>query len=311
LAHLKIRIRDLYEKYAEELELKLHAGLQGIDKYLTLPGVERPGLALAGYTKGFISKQILVFGKSEHMFLKELPSDLCRHRLLKILKTTTPAVIVAHSLSSSKILKHLCEELTIPLLCSSLPLMTVQSRLIAILVEQFTPVICYHGSFVEVFGMGVLIQGNSAVGKSEAALGLIKKGHRLVSDDLVKVRRLETGLEGFGAEMTRHHMEVRGIGIINVAMLFGAACVAEKKNLDIVVKLEVWDDTHFYERAGIEEKTMTILGREVPYHLLPVKPGRDVVLLLETIALNHKLKAAGLHAARNLDHQLLAAIERK
>ena len=130
-----------------------------------------------------------------------------------------------------------------------------------------------------------------------------------MSDDLVKVRKLDTGLEGFGVEVTRHHMEVRGIGIINVATLFGVACVVEKKSLDIVVKLEVWDDTHFYDRAGIEEKTVTILGTEVPFHLLPVKPGRDVVLLLETIVLNHRLKTAGFHAARELDHQLLAAIE--
>ena len=150
------------------------------------------------------------------------------------------------------------------------------------------------------------------MGKSEAALGLIERGHRLISDDLVKVKKREGSyLEGFGAELSKHHMEVRGIGIINVAHLYGAVCVRDKKSLDIVVNLEVWDDTHFYDRVGLEEKTIDILGLPVPYHILPVKPGRDVVLLLETIALNHRLKEMGYHSAKEFNIKLLAAITKK
>ncbi len=309
MAHLKITLEHLYEKYAQELELELKVGHRGMHRPIPLPEVERPGLGLAGYVKGISSKRILLFGKAEVSYLKELPPDLGTSRLEQILRAQVPAVILAHSLRPPKEMSRLCEELAIPLFSSHLPVMKLQSFLVALLSEQFAPTICCHGSLVEVFGVGVLIQGESAIGKSEAALGLIERGHRLVSDDLVKVRKLDTGLEGFGVEVTRHHMEVRGIGIINVATLFGVACVAEKKSLDIVVKLEVWDDTHFYDRAGIEEKTVAILGIEVSHHLLPVKPGRDVVLLLETIALNHRLKIAGFHAARELDHQLLAAIE--
>src|SRR5262249_22782835 len=160
------------------------------------------------------------------------------------------------------------------------------------------------------FDLGLLIQGESAVGKSEAALGLIERGHRLIGDDIVKVKRKEDFLEGFGVELSRHHIEVRGIGIINVASLYGAICVREKKSLDIVVKLEVWDDTHFYG-VGLEEKTVPILGIEVPYHILPVKPGRDVVLLLETIALNHRLKKMGRNSAKEFNEELLMAIESK
>ena len=303
---------DLYEKYAEDLELELSAGKQGMHRPILLPEAERPGLGLAGYLKGIASKRILLFGQTELSYLKELSQELRILRLRQILKANTPAVILSSRLRPPLELRQLCEELHIPLFRSRLKTMGLQSRLMALLSDQFAPTLCCHGSLVEVFGLGVLIQGDSAVGKSEAALGLIERGHRLVSDDLVKVRKLDNGcLEGFGVEVTRHHMEVRGIGIINVATLYGAACVGEKKSLDIVVKLEVWDDSHFYDRAGFEEKTVTILGIEVPHHTLPVKPGRDVVLLLETIALNHRLKTAGFHAARELDHQLLAAIENK
>ena len=311
MAHLKITLADLYEKYAQELELELQVGHKGMQRPIPLAEIERPGLGLAGYLKGISSKRILLFGKEEISCLKELPPDVSNLRLEQILRAHVPAVILAHNLRPTKELSHLCEELAIPLFCSRLTTMKLQGYLMALLAKEFAPSICCHGSLVEVFGMGVLIQGEPAIGKSEAALGLIERGHRLVSDDLVKVRKLDRGLEGFGVEMTRYHMEVRGIGIINVATLFGTACVVEKKSLDIVVKLEVWDDTHFYDRAGIEEKTVTILGTEVPYHLLPVKPGRDVVLLLETISLNHRLKMAGCHAARELDEQLLAAIETK
>ena len=308
MAHLKITLANLYEKYAQKLELELQAGHRGMHRCIPLPEAQRPGLGLTGYVKGISSKRILLFGKAEISYLRELTPGLCLLRLQAVLRAQVPAVILAHNQRPPKMLRHLCEELAIPLFRSRLTTIKLQSHLMALLSVQFAPTICCHGSLVEVFGMGVLIQGESAIGKSEAALGLIERGHRLVSDDLVKVRKLDTGLEGFGVEVTRHHMEVRGIGIINVAALFGVACVVEKKSLDIVVKLEVWDDTHFYDRAGIEEKTVTILGSEVPYHLLPVKPGRDVVLLLETVALNRRLQTAGFHAARELDHQLLAAI---
>ena len=157
-----------------------------------------------------------------------------------------------------------------------------------------------------------MIQGDSSVGKSETALGLIERGHRLITDDIVKVRKREGGyLEGFGAELTRHHMEIRGIGIINVAHLYGAVCVRDHKSIDIVVKLEAWDDHNFYDRVGIDEKHCDILSVKLPFHILPVKPGRDVVLLLETIALNHRLKRMGYNSAKEFNSKLLEMIASK
>jgi HPr kinase/phosphorylase len=199
-----------------------------------------------------------------------------------------------------------------PLFRASMPTMNLLSKLTLLLLEAFAPSVNLHGTLVEVFGVGVLIQGESAVGKSEAALGLIERGHRLISDDVVKVKKREGGyLEGYGAELTRHHMEIRGIGIINVANLYGAVCVRENKRIDIVVKLELWDDNKFYDRVGLEEKFCDILGLQLPFHILPVKPGRDVVLLLETIALNHRLKEMGYNSAKEFNNKLLEMLVRK
>ena len=177
------------------------------------------------------------------------------------------------------------------------------------LLDEFSPEITVHGTLVEVFGVGVLIQGDSSVGKSETALGLIERGHRLIADDSVRVKRKEENyIEGSCAPLTKHHMEIRGIGIINVAHLYGAVCVRDYKSIDLAVKLEAWDDRSFYDRVGMEEKYCDMLGIKVPHHVLPVKPGRDVVLLLETIALNHRLKAMGYNSAKEFNAKLLEMI---
>ena len=229
-----------------------------------------------------------------------------------LLTDKIPLVIVSSALDPLKEMIALCEERRIPLVQAQSQSKILMNRLTMYLDEYFAPKCCCHGSFVEIFNMGVLIQGDSAVGKSEAALGLIEKGHRLIADDLVRFKKLEWGgLEGFGSEISRHYMEVRGIGIIDVTNLYGTVSVKEKKILDIVVKLEVWDDSHFYDRAGLEQKTISMLGVDVPYHILPVKLGRDVVHLLEIIASNHRLQKVGHHAAKELESKLLAVMKEK
>ena len=206
----------------------------------------------------------------------------------------------------------LCDQNHIPLFRANATATNILSRITFFLLEEFCPTVTLHGTLVEVFGVGVLIQGESSVGKSEAALGLIERGHRLISDDVVRVKKKEgSHLIGSGPELTRHLMEIRGIGIINVAHLYGAVCVRHDKGIDIVVKLEEWDDQHFYDRVGLDEKFIDILGSSVPYHILPVKPGRDVVLLLETIALNHRLKDMGYNSAKEFNAKWLEAISRR
>jgi HPr kinase/phosphorylase len=305
-------VEDLYKKHSDSLGLELVTGKNGMKRRIHVPEAHRPGLSLSGYLKSHAGKRILIFGRVEIEYLRDLDPEIRVKRLEAILKTPTPAVIVARRYRPPKELVHLCELYNIPLFRASMSTMNLLSKLTLLLVEEFAPTMSCHGTLVEVFGVGVLIQGDSSVGKSEAALGLIERGHRLISDDIVKVKKREGNyIEGYGAELTRHHMEIRGIGIINVANLYGVVCVRDNKSIDLVVKLEAWDDQKFYDRVGFDEKCCDILGVKLPYHVLPVKPGRDVVLLLETIALNHRLKGMGYNSAKEFKSKLLEMIASK
>jgi HPr kinase/phosphorylase len=305
-------VQHFYEQHGKYLGLDLIAGAPGLNRRINKAEVHRPGLSLAGYMKGFVSARLLVIGKQEIDYLRELDAEVRFSRLQSIFTPTTPAVIIARGYRPPKEIISLCEKNQVPLFKANSTATNLLSRITFLLLEEFCPSVTLHGTLVEVFGVGVLIQGESSVGKSEAALGLIERGHRLISDDVVRVKKKEGSyLVGSGPELTRHLMEIRGIGIINVAHLYGAVCVRPDKGLDIVVKLEEWDDGHFYDRVGLDEKFIDILGVSVPYHVLPVKPGRDVVLLLETIALNHRLKDMGYNSAKEFNAKLLEAIARR
>ncbi len=305
-------VRSLYEKYKEQLMLKLIIGEENLSRKIKNTEIHRPGLSLTGYLKNFNSSRIFVFGRGEMQYLKELSSLERLQRLESIFSSSTPAVIIARKISPMKELTQVCKENSIPLFCSDMRTVDLFSKLSFLLIEEFCPSITLHGTLVEVFGVGVLIKGESSVGKSEAALGLIERGHRLITDDVVRLRKKEGAfLVGEGPELTRHLMEIRGIGIINVAHLYGAVCVRPDKGLDIVVQLEEWDDHHFYDRVGLEEKFCDILGINVSHRLLPVKPGRDVVLLIETIALNHRLKDMGYNSAKEFNVKLLELLTRR
>lgn len=305
-------VEDLFRGFSKKLGLELLAGKEGIKRPIKVPEVQRPGLSLSGYLKSHAHKRILIFGRVEIEYLRDLSPDDRIERLEPLLTQLTPAVIIARGYRPLKELHLLCESLALPLLRTQMPTMSLISKLTMFLNDEFAPSMTCHGTLVEVFGVGVLIQGDSSVGKSETALGLIERGHRLISDDIVQVKKKEdNSLEGFGAELTKHHMEIRGIGIINVANLYGIVCVREHKNIEIVVKLEEWDDAHFYDRVGIDDKLCDILGVKLPFHVLPVKPGRDVVLLLETIALNHRLKIMGYNSAKEFHTKLTETISNK
>lgn len=302
-------VQDLFEKFRESLSLEILAGKEGCKRPIKVPEAHRPGLALSGYLKNYASQRILIFGNVEMAYLRDLPKNVRLERLEGILAPQLPAVIVAGRFKPVKELILSCESRGIPLLQTSLPTMHVLNKMTLILNEEFSPTMTCHGTLVEVFGVGVLIQGDSSVGKSEAALGLIERGHRLVTDDVVRIRLREGAeLDGTGPELTRHLMEIRGIGIINVAHLYGAVCIREDKRVDLVVKLEEWDDHRFYDRIGLDEKYCDLLGVKVPYHVLPVKPGRDVILLIETIVLNHRLKEMGYNSAKEFNVKLLETI---
>ncbi len=305
-------VQDLKDKFGGHLGLQLVAGKNGLKRRVKVPEVHRPGLPLSGYFKNYVSQRILIFGNVETLYLKDLNKEIRAKRLRSILTSQTPAVIVAGRFQPPKELAAVCEKDEIPLFKTDMPTMNLLSKLTLLLNEEFSPTMTCHGTLVEAFGVGVLIQGDSSIGKSEAALGLIERGHRLISDDVVKIRLREGAyLEGSGPELTRHLMEIRGIGIINVAHLYGAVCVRDHKTVEVIVKLEEWDDRRFYDRIGLDEKYCDILGINVPYHILPVKPGRDVVLLIETIILNYRLKEMGYNSAKEFNAKLLETISKK
>lgn len=305
-------VEDLLRRHGDRLNLEVIAGGEGIKRQIKVPEAQRPGLSLSGYFKSHASKRILIFGKVEIEYLRDLGPEVRINRLDPLLSPHIPAVVIARRYRPPKELVILCERKKIPLLRTSMSTMKILTKLIMLLHDEFAPSMSCHGTLVEVFGVGVLIQGDSSVGKSEAALGLIERGHRLISDDIVKVKKRDDSyLEGFGAELTKHHMEIRGIGIINVANLYGVVCVRDNKIIDIAVKLETWDDGHFYDRIGIDEKVCDILGVQLPFHILPVKPGRDVVLLLETIALNHRLKKMGYNSAKEFQTKLTESMTKR
>lgn len=305
-------VQDLVDKFGELLGLNQIAGKSGMKRAIKVPEVHRPGLSLSGYLKNYVSQRLLIFGNVECAYLKDLSRKTRIERLRGIFSAKTPAVIVAGRYKPEKELIDFCEQEGIPLFKSDMTTMNLLSKMTLILNEEFSPTMTCHGTLVEAFGVGVLIQGDSSVGKSEAALGLIERGHRLISDDVVKVRVREgTYLEGTGPELTRHMMEIRGIGIINVAHIYGAVCVRDVKTVDLIVKIEEWDDRRFYDRIGLDEKYCDILGVKIPYHVLPVKPGRDVILLIETIVLNHRLKEMGYNSAKEFNSKLLETISKK
>jgi HPr kinase/phosphorylase len=303
-------VKDFYERHGKALGLEMVAGRKGLHRRIQKPEVHRPGLGLAGFLKHFSRTRLLIFGKNEIDYLSQLQPDTRDERLSSILTQSTPAVIIAARRVPSSLIS-VCETKNIPLFVANFSATRMLSQVAFVLLEDFSPAITLHGTLVELFGVGVLIQGESSVGKSEAALGLIERGHRLISDDVVRIKKKEGGLVGSGPELTRHLMEIRGIGIINVAHLYGAVCVRTDKQLDLVIQLEEWNDGHFYDRVGLEEKFVDILGIKIPHHILPVKPGRDVVLLVETVALNYRLKEMGYHSAREFNAKLLETIAQK
>jgi HPr kinase/phosphorylase len=306
------QVKEFYEKYKDALSLSFITGEKGLSKWIRVPETQRPGLSLSGYLKNYVNQRVLVLGTLEISYLKDLDPQLRIERIRGILTPKTPLIIIAGKYAPVKEIIAFCKENSLALFRTKMKTMECLTRTSFLLKEDFSPSMTCHGTLVEAFGVGVLIQGDSSIGKSEAALGMIERGHRLISDDIVKIKVKEGSyLEGSGPELTRHLMEIRGIGIINVAHLYGAVCVRDDKKVDMVIKLEEWDDKRFYDRVGLDQKFCDILGMSIPYHILPVKPGRDVVLLIETIALNYRLKEMGFNSAKDFNVKLLETIARK
>ncbi len=287
------------------LPLELLAGAQGLDRPITSPHIQKTGLALAGFDAYLKPGRVLIFGESEIRYLENLDVS-SRVRAMRLALTHDfPCVVVTGGLAVSPELVLEAERAGLPLLRTQVATPTAIAKLSSILEDSLAARTVIHGVLMDILGLGVLIIGESGIGKSECALDLIVRNHRLVADDTVEVRRRqETILIGTCPELTRHHMELRGLGLINVKDLFGIASTRSSKRVELVVQLERWDPAREYERLGLDDDFHEILGLRVPLIRMPVAPGRSIAILVEVAARNQLLRARGHHAARALAERL-------
>ena len=260
--------------------------------------VNRPGLALSGYLDFFDSDRIQVMGKNEHSFLENLPHDLRESHLNDLMSTNPPAVILCRELPILPELLEACRTHGVPLLHSKESTSTLMATLIAFLNVRLAPRITRHGVLVEVYGEGVLLMGDSGIGKSETAVELLKRGHRLIADDAVELRRIsDTSIVGSAPDLIRNYVELRGIGIVNVAKLFGMGAVKADNEINLIVRIVPWEKNQTYDRIGLEEQYEDILGVRIPVHTIPVSPGRNLAVILEVAAMNNRQRKMGYNPA--------------
>ena len=287
------------------LPLELMAGREGLDRVITSPHIQKTGLALAGFHEYLKPGRILIFGESEIRYLESLDAAAREHALRLSLTIDFPCVMITGGFLPPPELLAESERARVPLLRTSVVTPTAIAKLSSILEDSLAERTMMHAVLMDVLGLGVLIAGESGIGKSECALDLIVRGHRLVADDTVEVRRRqETILIGTCPELTRYHMELRGLGVINIMELFGIASTRSSKRIELVVQLERWVPTREYERLGLDDVFYEILGLRVPLIRMPVAPGGNIAILVEVAARNQLLRARGHHAARELADRL-------
>jgi HPr kinase/phosphorylase len=282
-----------------DLGLRLIAGEKGFTRAISWGRIQRPGLALAGFQAFIKPGRIQILGESELNYLDTMPVDVREERVAAICALPVAAFVVTKGQDVPEDLARECRRRDVPLMVSDRTTSVVIQSITRILEDELAPSTTVHGVLVDVYGMGVLLLGESGIGKSECALDLIQRGHRLVADDVVEIRKYPNGsLVGRAAEMIRYHMELRGIGIINIKHLFGVSAVRTSKSIELVIELERWDPTKRYDRLGIDTETYSILERPRPFLRLPVASGRNIALLIEIAARNELLKTQGYDAAK-------------
>ena len=293
-----------------ELELKLISGEKGISKKISNSEINRPGLSLTGFFDFFAHDRIQVFGKGEWAYLNSLSEEKLLSIAEKFFSYSLSCIIFTHGNPPQKELISKTETLHIPLFVSPMSTHKFITLISDVLNKSLAPRTMRHGVLIEVFGIGILLSGRSGVGKSETALELIERGHRLVADDMVEIRRYsESYLIGTCSDILSHHMEIRGLGIINIKDIFGVGSVRDSKLIELIINIEEWSDEVDYDRTGLDEETDEILGVKVPFLKIPIKPGRNIPIIVETAAMNQRLKKMGTYGAREFNSKLTNYIE--
>lgn len=277
---------------------------------ITTPQVWRPGLALAGFYDVFDNRRIAVIGNAEHYYLSGLEKDELEKRLITFVEHKPVAIIFTRELEVFPTLKAKAIELGVPVFSSKEKTSSLIASLISSLNTHLAPRVTRHGVLVEVYGEGILILGESGVGKSETAIELVKRGHRLIADDAVEIKRVSAKtLVGSAPEIIKHYVELRGIGIVDVRRLFGMGAVKESEKIDLVIHLEHWIQGKMYDRLGIDEEKIDILGNEIPAITIPVMPGRNLAIIIEIAAMNHRQKKMGYNTAEEFNKRLMAQLQ--
>lgn len=292
------------------LPVDLLAGARGLSRSITNPYIQKTGLALAGFHEYLHPGRILIYGESEIRYMEGLDATARRDALRRSFATDIPCVLLTGGLSAPPDLVIEAERAGVPLLSTPVGTATAIGKLTALLEDRLAVREVIHGVLLDVLGLGVLIVGESGIGKSECALDLVVRGHRLVADDAVEVRRRAASfIIGSCPELTRHHMEVRGLGLINLRELFGVASTRSSKRVELVVQLERWDPAREYDRLGLDDSFFDLLGLRIPLIRMPVAPGRNLAILVEVAARNQLLRARGSNAARDLAAKLQAQLQ--
>jgi HPr kinase/phosphorylase len=308
----KMTVGRIMERMAGPLQLEHFTQTGGMDREVGNPDVSSPGLALAGYVKRFPAERLQVLGETEVTYLKSLDTRTRRDHLTTFFSFPIPCVFITKNQEPTNELLELAAKAGIAVIRTRLKTNEFYTRLKPWLEEEFAPSTNLHGSLADVFGVGLLFTGASGIGKSECVLDLVERGHRLVADDLVIVkRRLGDVLIGRGHELQRHHMEIRGVGLVDIPSIFGIRAVRQQKRIEVVVELERWDHGSTVDRTGLDTETKTILDVEIPRVRVPLNPGKNITVIAEVIAMNHLLKYSGIDPAERFNERLTKHLARQ
>ncbi|MFH1700750.1 MAG: HPr(Ser) kinase/phosphatase [Candidatus Zixiibacteriota bacterium] len=300
-----ITVQTVFNERKDFLLLTLLNSEEGLKKRVETAEILRPGLALAGFLDRFTAIRTQILGQTEMAYVTSISRESLVENLEKIITPHTPMIIISKGIIPPKEMLALADRKKTAVFSSRLSTTELISRLSAYLDNKFAPTITVHGTLVDVYGVGLLYTGKSGVGKSECALDLIERGHRLVADDVIKITRKSANyIVGTSSQLLGQHMEVRGIGIIDIQALFGIRAIRLQKRIEVEVRLQYWEDTAHYERLGIEDKYTSILGVEIPMVTIPVSPGKNITVISEVIAMNHMLKVYGEHSAQDFSKRL-------
>ena len=302
----RVSVRELLEAKSHRLELIALAGGDRLDRDITELSVHKLGLTLAGIRPELLPGQVQVLGGAETAYLETLAEAERETTIARLCRNEMPCLVLTRGLAPLPALARGLTAAGVPLLGTPLASGELIARLTRFLDDRLAPRLSLHGVLLDVLGIGVLLLGQAGIGKSETALDLVLRGHRLVADDIVDVhRRGESTLVGAGSEVIKYHMEIRGLGIINVKDLFGIAAIRDQKKIELVIELVLWDDARDYDRLGLDEDTYTLLGVEVPHLTVPVRPGKNLSTIVEVAARNQLLKLKGHHSAREFQRRLM------